>query len=84
MLKLESFYHEILCSFFIFLTFFVTIFTSEALLHGRSKATGDYDGLIGESKLQIPLESNYTDIYYLVYMYSIMGITLTGMFICVS
>lgn len=60
---------------------FGAIFVCESIAHGQ--ANGEEE-LIEEFKKKFKLENTYIDIYYLVYMYSIMGVTLTGMFIFVS
>lgn len=69
-------------AFFIFFSVFVAIFICETVTHYKPEygelLLNEDDSQVGE------LESTYSDIYYLVYMYAIMGLTLTGMFIFVS
>lgn len=81
LIKLENFYHSILCAFFVFLAIFLAIFVCEATAQGEPPE----EELLNETeKAEFKLEKTFHDIYYLVYMYSIMGLALTGMFIFVS
>lgn len=45
---------------------------------------GEEEEEIEELRKKFKLEATYSSIYYLLYMCSIMGIALTGMFIFVS
>ena len=81
LLKLEDLYHQILCAFFIFLAAFVTLFICQAMSRGDAPE----EELLNEKENgNEKLKKTYNSIYYLVYMCSIMGLALTGLFIVVS
>ncbi len=79
-LKLNSFYHTIIWSFIICVVCFSSIFFCESKAHAKVNQE-DLDQALLNPKFNEELESLFTDIYYFIYMYSIMGITLTGLFI---
>lgn len=78
--KLHNFYQTIIWSFIICIVCFSSIFLCESLAHVTVNQE-DLDRALLNPTIKGELESIFTDIYYFIYMYSIMGITLTGLFI---
>ena len=84
---LDNFYYSMLCVLSGNLLIFGSIFICEAIANHRFPKANDDPGLLLILNDPSPfkwLKGTENDIYYMIYMYSIMAVVLSGLFICVS